>query len=267
MDYAIGDVHGCYSSLMSLLDKLNFNDRTDRLWFTGDFVNRGADALSVLRFISSLSCKPNVVLGNHDLHFLAVYFGAQQAHPRFDLFDDLLNATDIEALVLWLLKQKLAIYEPTLNFLMTHAGICPDWTLPQTLSYAKEIELALSQPLSRFNYFEQMYGNEPALWSDELSGGIRLRVLTNYLTRMRYLDKNSQQLLLAYKTLSTDEHVKPWFDFIKPDKLGVELIFGHWAALKGRVNRENIYGIDTGCYFGGPLTALCLQTKQLTHAL
>ena len=262
MDYAIGDVHGCYQPLMCLLDKINFDESVDRLWFCGDFVNRGPDALSVLRFISALAIKPCVVLGNHDLHFLAVYYGIKKMQPKFDAFDEILAASDLKQLVQWLQSQSLAIYNESLKVLITHAGVCPSWDLKQTLGYAKEVETVLQNPHKIKSYLQAMYGNKPSLWCDALKGDERLRLITNYLTRMRYLDKHSQHLLLQHKTLTDDANTAPWFQFVDPFHFGSDLIFGHWAALEGRVFKTGIFGLDTGCYFGGPLTAMCIQTKQ-----
>ncbi len=262
MDYVIGDVHGCYQPLMRLLDKIKFDENVDSLWFCGDFVNRGPDALSVLRFVSTLKVQPCVVLGNHDLHFLAVYYGVKKKHPHFDAFDELIDAPDVANLVNWLQCQRLAIYNKSLNVLLTHAGICPNWSLQQTLDCAKEVELALQNPNQIKTYLLEMYGNEPSLWCDDIKGHERLRLITNYLTRMRYLDKQSHHLLLQHKTLTDDETASPWFDFVEPRRFGCDLMFGHWAALDGRVSKPGIFGLDTGCYFGGSLTAMCIQTKQ-----
>lgn len=262
MDYIIGDLHGCYVPLMRLLDKINFDDAADRLWFCGDFVNRGPDPLKVLRFIYSLKNKPKIVLGNHDLHFLAVYYGAQTRHAQFDLFDEVLNAPEVETLTAWLTIQPLALYDSDFNVLLTHAGICPAWSLEQTLSYAAEVGSVLSDPLQRKAFFGGMYGDQPALWSDKLKGIERLRLITNYLTRMRYLDNKTQELLLQHSTLTDDDNAIPWFECLNTQTLTCSLVFGHWAALQGKLDSDVIYGLDTGCYFGGPLTALCLQTKE-----
>lgn len=267
MDYAIGDLHGCYDALQLLLEKLDFNEHSDRLWFTGDFVNRGPDPLSVLRFVSGLKIKPKVVLGNHDLHFLAVYHGAKQRHPQFDAFDDLLNAPDIAYLVKWLLDQKLAIYDKQLNFLLTHAGICPKWDIQKTLSHANEIEITLADPTLRVVFFREMYGDQPNLWCESLKGNQRLRLITNYLTRMRYLHKGTHALLLQHKTTSKENNALPWFKLVNTKKLGCYLMFGHWAALKGNVSVPGVYGLDTGCYYDGTLTAMCLQTKKITQVV
>lgn len=258
--FAIGDIHGCYRPLMMLLEKLQFNEKSDNLWFTGDFVNRGPDALAVLRFISSLSQPARVVLGNHDLHFLAVYFKQRQLHPKFDHFDELFAAHDIDVLVDWLCQQPLAVYQPSLNALLTHAGICPAWTVSQTLAYADEVAQALQDEKTRALFFKSMYGNEPSLWSEDLEGMDRLRCITNYLTRMRYLDKTTHRLLLQHKTLTTDAQAVPWFDCLLEDSSRPLLLFGHWAALQGKVSRADVIGLDTGCYYGGVLTALDLDS-------
>lgn len=262
MDYVIGDLHGCYEALQLLLKKINFDEFKDRLWFCGDFVNRGPDALSVLRFVSSLKVKPCVVLGNHDLHFLAVYFGVKKSHSKYDAFDKLLSAPDIEFLVQWLLSQNLAVVDLKLGFLLTHAGICPTWKYDKVLALASEVETALRDPLARIEYFSNMYGNLPDTWHDDLAGCERLRVITNYLTRMRYLDKKTHALLLQHKTITSAENAVPWFELTIPSYVGCELLFGHWAAMKGNVTTAGIYGLDTGCYFDGTLTAMCLQTKE-----
>lgn len=261
MDYAIGDIHGCYDQLMQLLDHIQFDDTNDRLWFSGDFVNRGPDALAVLRFVSSLKTKPMVVLGNHDIHFLAVFYGVQKVHPKFDNFDDLFKAFDIGELAEWLAQQRLAIYDQSLDVLLTHAGICPSWSLSKALRYAKEVEQVLSDPKQRLDYLSIIYGNEPSVWSEQLQGGARLRLITNYLTRMRYLDKTNHRLLLQYNTLTSDKQAVPWFECIEPQPNNRLLLFGHWAALKGQVNRQDIIGLDTGCYYGGVLTAVELVSR------
>jgi bis(5'-nucleosyl)-tetraphosphatase (symmetrical) len=266
MDYAIGDIHGCYFQLMRLLDKIRFCDVDDRLWFTGDFINRGPDGLAVLRFVSSLQQnQPQVVLGNHDLHLLAVYFGARTPHPKFDAFTEIFAAHDCAELVEWLCRQNLACYDPVLKISMTHAGICPDWSIEQTLSLANEVEVALRDPQLRIAFFNEMYGNQPAKWSEHLKGNERLRVITNYLTRMRYLAKADQRLLLEHKTLTDDDQAVAWFDCVLPLVNDHKLLFGHWAALEGNVHRQDIIGLDTACYYGKALTAYCLQTGELTQ--
>ena len=216
-----------------------------------------------LRFVSSLKCSAQVVLGNHDLHFLAVYYGVHKPHPKFDTFNELMQAPDINVLVEWLYHQKLAIYNNELGILLTHAGICPDWTIQQTLQYASEIEVLLQSDINRGALFQNMYGNQPDLWADDLQGHARHRLIINYLTRMRYLDSKTKKLLLQYNTTTNSPEAMPWFDCIEASKtLNTTLLFGHWAALKGQVNRSGIIGLDTGCYYGGPLTAICLQTMQ-----
>lgn len=262
MDYAIGDVHGCYDQLMHLLDHISFDEKHDRLWLVGDLVNRGPNALGVLRFLSTLSNQPNITLGNHDLHFLAVYFKVKKKHPQKDNFSQLVTASDIDVLAHWLRRQPLVVYDPELNVLMVHAGVCPLWTLSQTLTHALEVAQALASEeneVARFLSF--MYGNEPSRWSLDLVGVDKLRCVVNYFTRMRYVDKKGG-LLLQYKTLAQDENAYPWFERIDRAKLPAELVFGHWASLNGKVQVPGVYGLDTGCVYGGQLSALCLQTKQ-----
>ena len=262
MDYVIGDIHGCYDQLMHLLDAINYDESQDCLWFTGDFINRGPDSLAVLRFVSSLKTPAKAVLGNHDLHFLACYYGNKKVDIKFKTYHELSAAHDINDIAQWLINQPLAIYDQTFDVLLTHAGICPSWSLQQALKYAQEVEQALKCGNARESYFNYMYGNEPVVWSEDLKAGERLRIITNYLTRMRYLAKDSQQLLLQYNSLTDDQNAAPWFEFIPKKSSLPLLLFGHWAALEGQVKRAGIIGLDTACYYGKWLTALCLQTKK-----
>lgn len=258
MDYAIGDIQGCYRELIALLNKVDFNDRTDRLWLVGDLVNRGPDSLAVLRFLSKLATPPIVTLGNHDLHCLAVYYKAIPPNQE-DTLQDLLAAKDIEHLCHWLQQHPLCVYDETLNVFMSHAGLPPCWTIKEALSYSQEVETVLRSGQS-LEYFNHMYGNDPALWVDTLTGYDRLRLITNYFTRMRYL-RTDGSLSLKEKAISDNPDLKPWFDFERQNKAHADILFGHWAALEGKVNKPGIYALDTGCVWGEQLTALCLQTK------
>lgn len=260
-DYAIGDIQGCYDPLQRLLDKIDFNDREDQLWFVGDLINRGPQSLAVLRFIYSLPIQPKITLGNHDLHLLGSLFGVDPWKGHDDTIQDILDAEDAEELGHWLRKQSILIYSPDLSIVMCHAGIAPMWDLQQAMLLAKELEQVLAGDNFR-EFLSQMYGNEPNLWSDDLTGIDKLRCITNYYTRMRFCTIDGR-LALDYK--GTIEKAKadlyPWFAVPNRKEIDADIVFGHWAALMGQCPHPRIHAIDTGCLWGGPLTALRLQDK------
>lgn len=259
--YAIGDVQGCYTQLQTLLDKIKFNQQKDQLWLTGDLVNRGPNSLETLRLVKSLQENVITVLGNHDLHLIAVAHGTQAIKPT-DTFQDILQANDRIELVEWLCQQRLLYNDQKLKFTMTHAGIAPQWDLKQAQKLALEVETVL-QSETRLMLLENMYGNEPKCWHDKLTGVDRLRCIINYFTRMRFCN-NKGCLNLDYK--GKIEHAPlgliPWFKF-KNRKIKMEnIVFGHWAALRGITNTQHVFAIDTGCAWGEQLTAMCLETGE-----
>lgn len=260
-DYAIGDLQGCYEPFMRLLDKLQFNERQDRLYFVGDLVNRGPDSLAVLRFIKSLPVKPGITLGNHDLHLLALMFGNAPWRGHDDTLSEVLSADDAEELGHWLRNQSILIHEPVSEVLICHAGIYPGWDLSQAKQAAKELETVLQGEAFEV-YLEQMYNNEPSLWSEDLKGIERLRFITNSFTRMRYCHADGR-LNLDYKGKPEQRPagLYPWFAWPGRQPLAADLVFGHWASLEGKCSLPRIHAIDTGCLWGGELTALCLATK------
>ena len=262
VDYAIGDIQGCYEPLQRLLDQVDFNDRTDRLWFVGDLVNRGPQSLSVLRFVKSLPITPRITLGNHDLHLLAILFGEHTVRNSDDTLHQILAAPDREELGHWLRKQSILYHEPELNVVMCHAGIAPAWDLNQAKLLAQELENALAGE-QYCDYLMHMYGNLPDYWSDELIGMDRLRVICNYFTRMRFCNAQGD-LVLSYKgTLEkAPKDLYPWYNVPNRQEIEAEIVFGHWAALQGKCSHPKMYAIDTGCFWGGQLTALRLQDKQ-----
>ncbi|HRD69905.1 MAG TPA: symmetrical bis(5'-nucleosyl)-tetraphosphatase [Legionella sp.] len=262
-DYAIGDVQGCYEPLQRLLELIKFDDKTDRLWFVGDLVNRGPESLAVLRFIHNLPIKPQITLGNHDLHLLGSLFGGRPWQGHDDTIEDIMAAEDGEKLGHWLRHQSVLCYSAELNVVMCHAGIAPFWDLTEAIQYARELEDVLSSDMMYVEFLQRMYGNKPDIWSDELSGFDRLRVITNYFTRMRFCN-NKGQLELKYKgTLAqAPSDLYPWYAVPGRKELAVDLVFGHWAALMGNCPNPKIHAIDTGCLWGGELTALRLQDKQ-----
>lgn len=259
--YAIGDLQGCYRSLQGLLQEISFNPKNDQLWFTGDLINRGPDSLNCLRFVHSLGSAAKTVLGNHDLHFLAVATGQSEA-KRKDTFDEILTAPDKDILIEWLLNLPLLHHDAGLGYTMVHAGIPPQWPLQQAELLAIEVHKALQSEV-RTDFFAHMYGNEPELFEENLEGLDRLRVITNYFTRMRIIDDQGA-LNLSYKQglQNIPEGWQPWF---KPELLSTQnnqLVFGHWAALMGQTNRNDVHALDTGCVWGNQLTAMRLGDNQ-----
>lgn len=262
VDYVIGDVQGCYEPLQRLLDSFCFDERTDRLWFVGDLVNRGPQSLAVLRFIKNLPLAPRITLGNHDLHLLSKLFGMSPRHNPDDTLHDILTAPDREELGHWLRKQSILYHDPELNVVMCHAGIAPAWDLTKAKALAFELEHTLAGEYY-CDFLTHMYGNEPAYLSTDLVGMARLRVICNYFTRMRFCDVDGH-LMLTYK--GTIEHAPanlyPWYMVPRRHDLEADIVFGHWAALQGVCPNPRIYALDTGCFWGGKLTALRLQDKQ-----
>lgn len=258
--YAIGDVQGCFEPLMQLLKKIKFNKSKDTLWFTGDIVNRGPQSLDVLRFIKSLGKKQITVLGNHDLHLIATYHGAKL--NQYDTFNDILKATDSKKLIKWLCEQPLFHYDSDVEFALVHAGLAVSWSIEKTLSLAQEVSDVLqSDKLPEF--LHHMYGNDPDHWSDDLTGFPRWRIITNYLTRARYCYLDGR-MNFNYKGPLHEKPAElvPWYDVHNRKSADTNIIFGHWAALDGKVDRKKMYALDTGCIWGRCLTAFRLEDEK-----
>jgi bis(5'-nucleosyl)-tetraphosphatase (symmetrical) len=255
--YAIGDIQGCGENLRQLLDRIDFQPGRDRLWLTGDLVNRGPDSLWVLRFIKELGEHAITVLGNHDLHLLAVWAGHGQPNPS-DTITDVLNAPDVDELMHWLRRQPLLHHDPELGYLMTHAGIAPPWDLATAKRCARELEAVLRRA-DFADFLREIYGNQPDMWSDSLTGTDRLRYITNALTRMRCCDQDGR-LQLHYKGLpeNTPPGHMPWFETPNRRYRGPTIICGHWSAL-GYRDADGVLALDTGCLWGGQLTAVRLD--------
>lgn len=268
-DYAIGDVQGCFTQLMNLLDAINYDETNDRLWFVGDLVNRGPESLSVLRFVQRLKVQPVITLGNHDLHFLACAYGIKSPTLKpvsgleQDSLDELLQAPDCRILSHWLRQQALIHYSKELNVVMSHAGIPPAWNLTTALQLANEAQNLLCDG-DYIHFFNHMYGNEPAYWQESLSGMDRMRFIINALTRMRFCNEDGG-LNLMYKggVKNAPDSIIPWFNVTTRMTIKPDIVFGHWAALAGCTNTPSVYAIDTGCLWGGYLSALRLQDKKL----
>jgi len=256
--YAIGDVQGCYSQLKELLVKLEFNSDKDKLWFAGDIVNRGPDSLKTIRFIKSLEDNAVTVLGNHDLHLLAIANGRKKQGKR-DTIQPILEASDSDVLLDWLLHRPLVHYQEKNHICLVHAGIYPDWNLKQILTYSKELETVLQGPKSH-EFFHHMYGDKPKKWSNELAGWDRLRFITNCFTRMRYIN-DDLKLCLKEKGApgKKDDDIHPWFAFEREEE-DLNVVFGHWSTLTDP-KEKHFYPVDTGCLWGGKLTALKINSK------
>lgn len=261
-DYAIGDVQGCLDPLLRLLELVQFNERADRLWFVGDLINRGPQSLAVLRFIKNLPITPRITLGNHDLHLLSRLWGNNKRHDPDDTLQAILDAPDCDELGHWLRKQPILYHDLDLNVVMCHAGIAPVWDLETAKACASELENCLAGDDYR-EFLENMYGNSPSYWSPTLKGIPRLRVICNYFTRMRYCDERGQ-LVLNYQgnIANAPAGLYPWYEVPKRCAIQPDILFGHWSALKGQCSSSRIHALDTGCLWGGTLTALRIQDKQ-----
>ena len=259
--YVIGDVQGCYSRLARLLDRIRFDQASDKLWFCGDLVNRGPESLQTLRFVRSLGDSAVTVLGNHDLHLLAI-FHTRQVISESNSLSEILLSPDCEELIEWLQSQPIIHYDEDLNFLLVHAGIHADWDIPQAIKYASEVEQVLRSGNSDF-FFRQMYGDQPDRWSEDLTGMERLRCITNILTRIRFYTADGR---LEYKAKGTPrQHASaglvPWFERNLRLNTPVRIVFGHWSTLKVGVYGRH-FAIDGGCVWGHRFIALRIDTTE-----
>ncbi|MTI15464.1 symmetrical bis(5'-nucleosyl)-tetraphosphatase [Sansalvadorimonas verongulae] len=256
--YAVGDIQGCYSTLRKLLDKVSFDESKDKLWVAGDLVNRGPENLATLRYLRGLGKQCIAVLGNHDLHLLAIAAGARNP-KRNDTIEDVLNAPDRDELLHWLKHRPLVHYSEKKSCIMVHAGIPPIWSEKKCLKHAAELEAAIQGPDSDA-FFHNMYGNEPATWSKELEGIDRLRIIANYFTRMRFCNAKGM-LELDSKGNTPPSGFAPWFLHNHKHSKKTTVIFGHWAALEGRVFKSGYEALDTGCVWGGCLTVMRIKDR------
>jgi bis(5'-nucleosyl)-tetraphosphatase (symmetrical) len=266
--YVIGDLQGCAHETGLLLEQI---ESGARILFVGDLINRGPDSLGALRRIKALSDasdgRVDALLGNHDLHLLAVAVGARKT-SRSDTLDEILAAPDRDALIAWLRRRPLALFVDATSacqgrFLLVHAGVAPQWTAAQTMALAAEVESVLRGD-HWIEFLGQMYGNEPDRWDDSLTGIARLRCIVNALTRMRLCWPDGR-MDFAHKESDKGPEgsgLQPWFDLPGRRTLDVTVVFGHWSAL-GLVLRPNLVGLDSGCVWGGKLTAVCLDDRAL----
>ena len=264
--YAIGDIQGCYHAFMALLTRLNYNKEFDHLWLVGDIINRGTGSLEMLRYCHANQENCKIVLGNHDLHALAVAHELKREH-KSDTLQAILNAPDRLTLLSWLRNQPLMLIACDDNgtkHAMLHAGLVPHLTIEQAYCYAKEVEAAL-QGEHYLDFLANMYGNLPNVWQNDLAGMDRLRVITNVMTRMRICTPEGE-LDLSFKGEIKDMPIgyTAWLDAPNRQSQSIPIVCGHWSAL-GLVQRNNVTTLDTGCLWGGQLTALCLESGEITQ--
>lgn len=266
-NYVIGDVQGCFEALKALLKEIRFDPDQDFLWFAGDLVARGENSVGVLRFVKKLADRgaAATVLGNHDLTLIACARGFKKAKSK-DHTQDIIDAIDGDELIDWLRKQPLSL-TPNEQTLITHAGVPCIWSAEKTIALAQEVQHAVGhEDLSVLDAFlVEMYGAQPDLWSDDLTGSARLRCITNYLTRMRLTDVDGRLEFEFKDALDAPMPTgfKPWFEFDSQAAQTHQLIFGHWAALQGKTISQKIQNVDGGCVWGQQLVAYCLEDQQL----
>jgi bis(5'-nucleosyl)-tetraphosphatase (symmetrical) len=258
--YAIGDVQGCDAELGTLLASLKFSPDRDSLWFVGDLVNRGPDSLKVLRRIRALGDAATVILGNLDLHLLAVAYGGARLRSD-DTLDEVLTAPDRAALLEWLQERPLMHEDAKLRLCMVHAGLAPQWDLAQARDCAHELEKALRRNPGKL--FDRLYGDQPDRWEESLEGEERLRFIANCLTRLRYVDAEGRLALRAKGSpkKTQTKSLTPWFEAPAARWRGTRIIFGHWSTL-GFFRNADVTGLDTGCVWGDRLTALRLDVPD-----
>jgi bis(5'-nucleosyl)-tetraphosphatase (symmetrical) len=254
--WAIGDIQGCHQELVHLLEEIAFEPGRDELWLVGDLVNRGPDNVAVMDLVMALP-RTICVLGNHDLHFLAIAMGQQTAR-RGDTINDLLESHRLQDYVSYLRQLPLLHYDKKRNLVLVHAGLPPQLDLDRCRALAGEVEAVLKSDECG-EFLAAMYGNEPDTWHENLSGMDRLRLITNYFTRLRFCTSDGR-LELTHKTDLAPAGFDPWFTF---ERSGDEqVVFGHWAALEGKTDADFVTPLDTGCVWGRELTAMNLDTRE-----
>lgn len=260
--YAVGDLQGCLDSLKQLLDEVRFDPAHDRLWLTGDLVNRGPQSLECLRFVRALGEAAITVLGNHDLHLLAVHEGVHKVR-RKDTIAPIMAAPDCDELMAWLRTRPLMHHNPDAGFALIHAGLPPQWDLALALACASEVESLLRGP-DHGQLLRRMYGDTPDLWSEDLEGWDRARYITNCFTRLRYCAADGR-LDMEHKGRPGRQppHLMPWYEV--PGRLtrGLRILFGHWSTLGLIDTGHGAIALDTGCLWGGHLTAVRIDAEAL----
>lgn len=254
--YAIGDVQGCYEPLCALLDKIRFDPLQDTLWLVGDLVNRGPASLQTLRFVKQLGDAAITVLGNHDLHLLAARHKVKMPNDQGLL--EVLAAPDCDELLNWLRQRPLLHHDTSVNYVMAHAGIAPIWSLSQAKSHAHELETVLRSE-NYTTFLQNMYGNTPGHWQNDLQGWDRLRFICNAFTRMRYCRESGEMDFKNNRSPgSQPDDLKPWFALTNRQPIQEKIVFGHWSTL-GIHQANGTYALDSGCVWGGQLSALKIE--------
>lgn len=279
--YVIGDLQGCYDELQRLLDKVEYRPGTDQLWFVGDIINRGPKSLECLRFVKHCCEQENgkMVLGNHDFHLLAAYSGLEKYLSKSDTLEEIFQAQDLDELVNWLRMQPLIVQHPVYDTVMVHAGIPPQWSISEAVTLAKEAEQHLQSADWQTFLREHLFGNQADSWTADLDGWERIRYIVNAFVRMRYCDaagkldfkhKSSPEAYInkmrAHQAVSAEElklseTMQPWFLWPNRKNRNQNIFFGHWSTL-GALDGYGIHATDTGCLWGGELTAYALEKKQ-----
>ncbi|MDP4944983.1 symmetrical bis(5'-nucleosyl)-tetraphosphatase [Alishewanella sp. SMS8] len=256
--YVIGDLQGCFEPLQRLLAHIHYQAEHDELWFCGDLIARGPDSLACLDFVRGLGAKARVVLGNHDLNFIASYYGFSKVKAA-DQLTALQQAAHLPELIHWLCQQPLIQVCTERQLLMVHAGLAPEWDISTALSASAEISALLQhQPTLLLS---TMYGNTPSRWRDVVTQEDRWRFTINACTRMRFCQADGALELLTKSGLNKQSKLKPWFELWQ-DHAQMDICFGHWAALEGYSPIKHIHALDTGCVWGNQLTAYCVETRQ-----
>ena len=258
--YGVGDIQGCCDELKALLERCRFSADRDELWLVGDLVNRGPQSLETLRLVRALGANATVVLGNHDLHLLALAFGSRRKHKDGDTLAAVLEAPDRDQLLEWLLGRPLAVFDEPRGDFLVHAGLAPEWTPRAAAKLAREVEAVLRDDPRAL--FDAMYGNKPEKWSESLRGMDRLRFVINAFTRMRYCRRDGTvDLKMKGKPGEQPADFLPWFDVPERQSRGVRVVCGHWSTL-GFKRRPDLLALDTGCVWGGSLTAVNLDVES-----
>ncbi len=264
--YAIGDIQGCYDQLIQLLEKIDYSAQSDRLWFTGDLVNRGPMSLQTLRLIKAMGENATVVLGNHDLHLLATAYDHLSPGKK-DTLNEILAAPDKEELLTWLRSRPLIHVDDELDLVMVHAGLHPHWSIGTAQALAREVESVL-RGADHVNFYRHMYGDKPRNWSNSSRGWARLRFITNIFTRLRYCDDEGKVRLGHKGPPGTQpKGLHPWFEIASRRSRDARVVFGHWStlALLKEYKYPNVYPLDSGCLWGGRFTALRIDRQPFVH--
>ncbi|MGC9386142.1 MAG: symmetrical bis(5'-nucleosyl)-tetraphosphatase [Hydrogenovibrio sp.] len=267
--YIIGDLQGCFDPLVKLLEDIHYDPNGDTLWFAGDIVNRGPQSLECLRFVKSVveSGHGKMVLGNHDFHLLAAYAGLAKYRSKSDTLEAILDAEEVDELIDWLRRQPLMVKHDFFPAVMVHAGIPPQWSIHEALEHSRAVEAQLQSDDWQEYIRHHLFGSEPREWQDTLSGWDRIRYIVNAFARMRYcsaqgkLEFKQKMSPQAQKSDQSPKRYLPWFAHPNRRNKDFEIFFGHWSTL-GAVDAYNIHATDTGCLWGGLLTAYCLETHK-----